>query len=62
MTRREYYTCYRCGGEMLCDIAAKTYDDKFRYTCDACGHSRHMLAWEDFERARLEVLNEAPAD
>lgn len=57
MTRREYYTCLHCGeGEMLCDIAAKTYDDKFVYTCEACGHSRRMLAFEDFEKGRREVL------
>lgn len=64
MTRSGYYTCYHCGGEMICNVGAKTYDDKFRYTCEACGHSRHMLAWEDFERARLEVLKqyEAAAD
>lgn len=57
MTRREYYRCLHCGeDEMLCDIAAKTYDDKFQYTCEACGHSRRMVCYEDFEESRKEVL------
>lgn len=56
MTHTDYYTCYHCDGTMLCNVGAKTYDDKFSYTCDGCGHSRFMLAWEDFEESRKEVL------